>query len=146
MGAILDVLPRIAAYAGPAEYTAIVRTCRASHWIPLDTSTVENILRTCGRWRLPGRDFGGVNPMSTFCGKAMWERPPFNLPYCISCKSKGLSYDLDCCRGKDIAPKFFYNLTIAIWGARTCCGGNVFKCPHSKELAEWLTAQGIGTI
>jgi hypothetical protein len=67
-GAIIDVLPRIASYG---VYTLIIRICKATHWLPVDDSSLAAVYRTYGRWRLPGGD--QQNPSMSFDHTAIWE-------------------------------------------------------------------------
>ncbi len=139
-------------------YLAIIRTCKALHWMPVHYETHKAFVASYGKWHLPGHG-NFTEPLSThvqdwsiFPGNAMFDRtaiPMYQYPHQINTKGS-LHYCTPCydwplhkCR------KYIYTLddkyTVTIYSNAKCCMNNPFDCLKEGErlLINELTARGF---
>ncbi len=122
------------------SFSAVIRTCKALHWSPVDYSTHARMQITIGKWRLPNRKYSGVNPDSS--GNyaldgyyAMWKpRYATNYKYPTMVTTNRILYALEC--NVNVWHGMFRDtyggITFMISG-KLSCGGNIAKCPYESS-------------
>jgi hypothetical protein len=147
-----DIIPIIATYGNC--YTAIIRTCKQFHWLPVDDSSIAAVYRTFARWRLPNKHF--QEPIKWYTCSTHATNPeaayskgntPVGNPYYL--ERGEIIYALGCRGDKNGLTEYqlksgtsegyhIESLKIIIFGNIHCCRGNVNRCKHSSILAAAL--------